>query len=125
MRVSQIFVNRHDLTERHTVLGVLKLFVAPAAAYGGAGQHHSPGRNSARHGCLRLGDEIVFQRTVNAEMRFRVYDAWEDVVSLGVDGFFRREATEIGCDGGDLFPFDPDTRRYHIRRDDELSICDY
>jgi hypothetical protein len=62
---------------------------------------------------------------VNAKVRFWVHDTWKNVVSLGVDGFFRRETAEIDCDRSDLFPFDPDTRGYDVRWNNQLSVVDH
>ena len=57
-------------------------------------------------------------------MRFRVHDAWENVVALRIDRLFRRKAAQIGCNRSDLLPFDADARRYNIGRDNELSVVD-
>src|ERR1043166_5863227 len=123
MLIAHVFIGRHNLAERYAVRDVFNRFEGPAN--GRAGKHHSPGCNAAGDGGLCLRNEIVFQRTMNAEMAFRVDDAWENIVSLRIDSFLRREAAQIGCDGGDLFALDPNTRRYYVRRNNQLSIVDY
>src|SRR5262249_55895981 len=117
------FVQRHDLAERHTVLGLFNRF--KTTTNGGTGQHHSPASNSPRNGGLGFRDEIVFQRTMDAKMRFRVNRAGQNIVSFGIDSLFRRKTAEIGSDRSDLLSFDANARRYDIWRNNQFSIIDH